>query len=110
MGLAAGTLDRRFEVQKPVRTQSASGEVTIAWTRVCDRWGSLRGVSSSERVAGERQQGDVTHEVVMRQPGLAITHDWRLVSCGRTFSVQSVRDPDDRRDMWLVDCVELIDP
>lgn len=104
-----GRFTRRFTIQKPTRTQNAFGEVTISWSDVARRWGSLRAITGRDLLNAAQIQSEVTHEIVMRKnPGLTIQPDWRLVSDSRTFEVKEVLDNDDRKRQWNIECSEVV--
>ena len=103
-----GQLSRRFEVQKPVRTQNDFGEVTIAYQKIGKRWGSLRAITGIDRLNASQISSEVTHNVVMRKDALGIQPDYRLKSCGRIFDVVQVFDPDDQRKQLNLEVSEVI--
>jgi len=104
-----GTLSRRFEVQKPTRTQNDFGETTVTWTRVANRWGSLRAITGNDRLDAAQVTTEVTHRVVMiKDATLVIKPDWRLTSSGRSFDIVEVFDPDDSGRIWEIETSEVI--
>jgi len=103
-----GQLNRRFEVQKPIRTQNDFGEVTITYRKVGKRWGSMRAITGIDRLNASQISSEVTHNVVLRKDSLGIQPDYRLKSCDRIFDVVHVFDPDDKRKQLNLEVSEVI--
>jgi head-tail adaptor len=113
MPLDAGGLNRRFEIQKPTRSQDAFGEVTPTWSKVAMRWGSIEAVRARERFNGSQVQSEVSHRITIRKMGLDMQPDYRLVlrsnnASDRTFQVVEVFDPDDSLDQWSLEVSEVL--
>lgn len=108
MALDAGTLTRRFELQSPTRAQNAFGETTITWSHEAFRWGSIQAARSRERINAAQVSTEVTHEVVMRNRGLDLKADWRLVLGTRSFQVVEVFDPNDGHDQFTLEVAEVL--
>ena len=106
--MEAGRLSRRFEIQKPIRSQNDFGEVTITYQKVGKRWGSLRAITGIDRLNASQISSEVTHNVVLRKDSLPVQPDYRLKSCDRIFDVVQVFDPDDQRKQLNREVSEVI--
>jgi len=83
------------EIHNPTETQSASGEVKLAFTVASKEWAAVEPLRSDELLAAAKTDAAATQRVVMRyNPDL--THRSRLKHRGRMLEVVGIVNVDDR--------------
>lgn len=103
---AIGERGRRFTIELPLESPDGFGGVLRSYQPGPRVWGSLRLLTTLERVRAGRLDTIVTHRVTLPYRE-GVTLDQRLVLGTRRFRIRSAEDPDGRRDR-LVCLVEEI--
>ena len=95
--MRAGRLRRRLRLQRPVRTQSATGAVTTTWTTVATVWGAVEPVRGKDVLPGDDTTGgQVSSEVrvmgyIRYGAGWAdIGPSWRIVDANTSRSYEII--------------------
>lgn len=88
-------LRHRLTLEAPEETPDGAGGVVRTWTSLGQIWAAIEPVSASEATIADRRVARVTHRLVLRRRGgITINHRFRLGV--RTFTIQAIRDPDER--------------
>jgi SPP1 family predicted phage head-tail adaptor len=103
--LRAGDLDRLITIERPVKTQSDSGEDVITWTEVATVWAEKVNLRGIERFASQQEIGHtITIFRIRYSTDVAETSTLhRLLFDGRYYDITDVREPK-RREEIEIDC------
>lgn len=106
--MKAGALRHRLTLQRAGETMSPKGSnVTKSWTEVDIVAARVSPVSGRERREASATVADVTHEIEIRHRD-DVTPKMRGIYDGRTFNIESVIRPDERRIRLLLQCKEVV--
>jgi SPP1 family predicted phage head-tail adaptor len=107
--IAAGCLRHRIVIQQNSGAVDAEfGSQTDVWTTVRGTWADISTVTGREVYAlGPGFTAQVTHRITIRWTPQVIRSGMRVIYGGRMFVVQSVSDPDERRQQLNLMCLEL---
>jgi SPP1 family predicted phage head-tail adaptor len=98
MPCEAGKLRHRVTVEQLTAAQNTFGEEEPRWVTVATRWASIDPLSGRELFAAQQIYAEATHQVRLRY--LAdLTPKMRLTYRGRVFDIQSIRNPEERREL-----------
>lgn len=89
MSIEAGRLRHKIELQKPVRSQSSTGEMTTTWTHVADLWASIEPLSAREFIAAQSIQSKVLARITIRHTS-QIAADMRIVYRGKIYNIEGI--------------------
>ena len=107
--IKAGSLRHRVEVQALVDPLNTTREAVPEWRTEYARWGELRPLSSRELLQNDQIEARTTHEYETRYwDGLKFTH--RIFYRDRVFHITGIRDIGERRRVYVISLVEVIDP
>ena len=112
MPLNAGDLRQRIVVQSPSAASDAFGQTAAddaqGWTTAFTVWAMVRPLNGKDVYAlGAGFTSQVTHKVSIRWPGSWVTSQMRIQYDGRTFKIQAVSDPDEKKRQLDLICMEL---
>ncbi|MEL6966005.1 MAG: phage head closure protein [Pseudomonadota bacterium] len=96
LALDPASLAHRLALQQPVETTDAQGGLDVTWVTVANIWCALRPVRLTEETRAHQQIEDIFHDITCRFR-TDIESGWRFALDGRTFTILSVHDPDERR-------------
>lgn len=105
--MIAGPLNERIEVQQ----LSASGQVDsygqdiTTWTTLATVWGSVVGQPGTETLTGEQPTALAKYQIKIRYRS-DLNTKMRLIWRGKTLQVMSIYDPQGKRDLLQLDCME----
>lgn len=104
-----GRLRHRIKIVQPTLAQDSTGGVDVRDDAVVgEAWATVEALSASDKFAAHEFVAQVSHKVIMRwRPG--ITSKMRIVWRGKLLLVEGVLDPDGRRKMLILMCIELFD-
>jgi SPP1 family predicted phage head-tail adaptor len=98
-------LNKRITIEAPVFGPSDGGSATISWRPIGFVWAALRPTTGRETVTADGQSLQTTHHVWLRyRPDLTGAMRFRLGL--RVFTIQSIRDPDERQRWLLCETIE----
>jgi SPP1 family predicted phage head-tail adaptor len=96
----AGRLDRVLTIQRPVETQSASGEAQVAWTHVATVWGGRRDVRAREFLGAQQPEAEIESVFTIRWlPD--ISPKWRVLEGTRTWDITGTAEIGRREGLEL---------
>lgn len=99
--MKAGTLDKRVEVQAPIKTLSEHGQAILSWITTGVRWASVEPLTSREFWNAQQVQADISHKITMRWfPGLTTEH--RLKMGERIFHIGPPQNVGEKNETWLI--------
>jgi SPP1 family predicted phage head-tail adaptor len=93
-------LNKRLTIEAPFPGPSDGGSATISWRSIGVVWVALRPTAARETVTGDGQRLHTTHEIWLRHRA-DLTGAMRFRLGLRVFTIQSIRDPDERQ-RWLI--------
>ena len=103
--MRSGRLRNRLILQSKTETQSNTGGVTIGWSTQDTVWGGIEPLSGKEILALKQVQNESSVRIVMRyQPNIDET--WRIVNDGRSFSIVSMTNENDRDRKLEILCLQ----
>ena len=103
MAVNPGKLRHRITIEHPVTTQNEYGEQIPTWATFATVWASREDLTGREAYyAGASQKAAtmLTRFTIRYIP--ALDEKMRVVSDGRTYGIQSVADPDGRREQLVI--------
>ena len=102
--LEVGTKNRRVTLESPSQSVS-SGNATVTWTTQGTVWAEFEGLGGT--ILGTTAEGDARFRIWFRSD---ITPRWRIGLSGtnRKFHIQSIRDPDGRRNELIIFAREVL--
>ena len=103
----AGRMKQLVKVQKPVETQSATGEVTSSWETLGSAWASIEPVSGREAIQGGQAYAEGLIRVRMRHM-VKMTTECRLVLPGRILEITQLNNIEDRNVEFEIMCREVV--
>jgi SPP1 family predicted phage head-tail adaptor len=109
--LQAGKLRHRIQIVQPDTTQDSAGGVSQADVKVlCTTWASIQALTGTEKFAAHEFISQVTHAIYMRyRTDFTVDASMNVLYNTRTFKVEAVLDPDERRKMLQLLCIEIND-
>lgn len=110
---AAGTLDKRVALLRPVRATADTGErLPTVWVVAAFVWAEILPTTGREPIAARRLIGEITHQVKVRgrmtEQGQdwPPREDWRVRYQGRVFEVDHVLELAEQGAVLSLRCVE----
>lgn len=103
MGLQAGRLRERVTIEAGAHTDDTTGGFDDAWTTLAEVWAEVRPTGGRERLEAGSMRGTQGWRVTIRhRTDVTVLHrlDWR----GTKMDIQSVADPDGRREQLVLFC------
>jgi SPP1 family predicted phage head-tail adaptor len=98
-------LNKRLTIEAPISGISDGGSAAISWRPISVVWAALRPTAARETVIGDGQSLQITHLIWVRyRPELTGAMRFRLGL--RVFTIQSIRDPDERQRWLLCEATE----
>lgn len=104
----AGRLRHQLQFQERSVIRDEIGGISETWSNKAGGlvWGSITGISATERMQGDAQLAEATHKIVIRG-GLAVKHTDRVQFGSRVFGVVSATDVDERGEAMEVIVKEI---
>jgi SPP1 family predicted phage head-tail adaptor len=98
--VAAGLLNNRITIRRPVEIDNGKGGYDTDWLPVATLWAEVRGLDGREVMIAQVLNGISAYRIRIRwrrgiEPNDQLRYD------GKDLNIRSVSDPDGRRD-WLV--------
>jgi len=100
-----GQMRERVTLQAPVRTPDGAGGGDVTWTESATVWAKVEERGGDERAAGERLAAEARFRVTIRYRS-GVTAEMRALWNGRALDIASLRDPDGRKRLLVLDCEE----
>lgn len=107
MTIRSGELKTLIEIQAAIDVRDASGGAEPQWQKLCECYAKWEMTSGNESMSGNQPIGVASHLLTIRFRG-GLDRKLRVIGQGRTLDVNSVMDPDGRREMLLLRCTEAI--
>lgn len=104
--IRAGELRHRIQLVKPTLVQDASGGIEEDQASVTATvWASVEALTGRELYAAQQKVSEVTHKITIRYMS-GITAKLNVRFDNREFQIEAVQNPDERRKMLLLLCIE----
>ncbi len=97
--------NHRIRIESPTESQSDTGAVTAAWATVCTCWASVTPLVGRELIHAEQMDAVSPVSVEMRYVS-GITPKCRIIFKGRTLSINSIQNIDERSRELRIFCSE----
>lgn len=106
--MRAGKLRHKITLQMPAGTRDAVGERTTTWAHVWSTRASIMPLKVAERFISSQMQSSVTHKIGLLYSSeiSAIDNSWRVVFGSRIFTIDGVRDIEERHRNLELLCTE----
>lgn len=91
-----GQLKTRLMLQQPVETPDDQGGVVRTWTTFATVWAQVTPLAARNTVEADSDGATQNYRIVMRG-NFSLTLQHRLVDGARIYTINSIRDRDDRR-------------
>jgi SPP1 family predicted phage head-tail adaptor len=91
-----GQLKTRLMLQQPVETPDDQGGVVRTWTTFATVWAQVTPLSARNTVEADSDGATQNYLIVMRG-NFSLTLRHRLVDGARIYTINAIRDRDDRR-------------
>lgn len=113
--IQAGKLRHRIVISQPTATQDTFGGTQIGQdTVIATVWGSVEALGGRELYAAQQKVSDVTHRITIRwMSGIRALMVCRFETeptgdplLNRFFQIQAVENPDERRHILTLLCIE----
>lgn len=107
--IEAGKLRHRISICDPDLSQDASGAVaTDSGAPFADVWASIESLAGKELYTAQQTVSEVTHRIVIRwRRGIVARQFIRFA--GRFFLIQAVSNPDEKKHLLALLCIERND-
>lgn len=111
--MRSGELRHRIIIQKKATVRNSYGEETISWSSNIGAWASISPLRGNQFFAARQVQAEMSHSIRMRYQTLAastaIGAGYCRVKFGdRIFTIHSVINPQERKEMLELMCSEEI--
>lgn len=105
MALAAGRLRHRITIEEPVEVQDAAGEPTKDWTPIPDAhvWADRSDLDGRELFQAQQTNAQVSTQFTIRWR-TGVDARMRVLSDDVAYSIESVQDPEGRREFLVLLC------
>ncbi len=114
--LQTGKLRHRIQISalnNANQYDTSGGWTTSGQTVIYTTWASIEALSAMEKFAAHEFVSQVTHQVIIRHPRGAlvpgINAGMQVLFNGRTFQIEGVLNPDERKKMLMLMCIEIND-
>ena len=109
-----GRLRHRIQLVQTTNSQDDTGGWNASSNTVLlTTWASIEALSASEKFAAHEFVSQVTHKIWIRHPrnslGVRVTADQQIWFNQRTFQIEGVLNPVERKDMLCLMCIEIDD-
>lgn len=102
-----GHLQYRVEIQQPISTRDAMGQVVTTWKTTQTRWAGVTPLTSREGFYAKSVRPELSHRITLRWfDGLA--HNHRIKMDARIFDIASMINVDEGNHTLQVDCIEVV--
>ena len=109
IGLRAGRLRHRIEIQQKTESRSALGDYIESWTSLTTVWGSVEPFQGNEQLLADQIDSRVTHRIILRyRNGIGDTAKFRFRNDGNIFNPINIINKE-YRDWQLEILAELSD-
>lgn len=111
MGLSAGNLRRRVQIQSRATTVDSFGGQSNSWSTLATVWADINPLSGRELLAAQQVQAEVSHQITVRYQASIFANPkavapLRVVYNSRVFNVQASLNEDERNIEVTLLCVE----
>lgn len=107
--IQAGQLRHRVKIMDLTNAQGPLGGTSTDNTaEFCETWASVYTLIGSEKFAAAQQNSLVTHKITIRYRD-GIRARQAVLFDGRYYDIESVLDPDGRKKMLELNCIERND-
>lgn len=107
--IRAGRLRDRVEIQRATESVNDVGGVTLVWRTLAFRWAGIEPLTGRELMSADQTSATVSHRIMLRAGGLAVTPKDRIRFGLRTFGIESVIDRDERGTVLELMATEDVD-
>ncbi|AEE98030.1 phage head closure protein [Mahella australiensis] len=106
--MRAGELRHRITIQEAISAQDKAGQPIEAWQDVVTVWAKIEDLNGREYLAAKQvPANEVTTRITIRwRDGIKPT--MRIITEQRIFDIQSIIDPDGRKQQLELMCKEVI--
>ncbi len=106
----AGMLRHRVTLQSPGGDQNAIGQrYPVEWTDVAENVpASISPISGREELIAAQRESSMSHILRIRYSRLwsSIDSTWRVLFGERVFTIESVKNVDERNREFVIECIE----
>jgi SPP1 family predicted phage head-tail adaptor len=102
-----GKLRHRVTIQNKVTLPDGYGGVTSTWQDVATVWASVEPLNGRELYAAQQVKAELTHRITMRYLA-GVKPEMRVLFGNRTFAIEAVIDPEERRKVLQLLCAEVV--
>lgn len=107
--IAAGKLRHPIKIMDVLSSQGSLGGISPDNTALfLETWAAVDTLTGGEKFAAAQQVSLITHKITIRW-ALGINSSQVIFFDDRYYEIQSVQDPDGRRKMLEISCVERAD-
>lgn len=93
----------RVEIETPIETQDDYGGLGSSWESYCDVWAQREDLSGGELFQAQQINAEVSTQFTIRYRS-GIDARMRVISDDVCYGINSVQDPDGRREKLLLLC------
>jgi SPP1 family predicted phage head-tail adaptor len=93
-------------IEAPESVQDVIGNWELTFAELCKAYASIEPLRGREYWAAAQMQSEITHEIKMRPPGVAITSACEIVFGTRRFEIEVVRNIGERNRELVILCKE----
>ena len=114
LDMTSSKLNMPMQIQHHVETYDELGQPVKTWQHLMNAWGNIIHLRGQERWMAAQVQAEGTITLEMRYiPDLlarlrADVKLLRIIADGRTFDIDSYRDPDEKRKRLHLDVKEIL--
>lgn len=110
MGLRAGTLRKRIQVQQLVPTQDTFGGQSTTWTTIAEAWSEIEALSSRELLAAQAVGVEISHTITVRYQAI-FANPKTVAACrvlynGRIFNIHGMDNQEERNRIVVLSVSE----
>jgi SPP1 family predicted phage head-tail adaptor len=103
-----GNLRNRIQIQKPVGTQDAYGQVSSDWTTLLETYASINAITGKQTYQDGSFTAQGTHLIRMRWKGsVNITPSMRVLHGNFAYSIQFVNNVQERNIVIELTCLAI---
>ncbi|MDX5493311.1 MAG: phage head closure protein [Alphaproteobacteria bacterium] len=105
-GKLIGEMRERIALQSPLLVADGAGGADIEWTEGETVWAKVEALGGDERMNGERLAARARLRLTIRHRE-GVTTAMRVFWKARALDIRSLRDPDGRKHLLILDCEEV---
>lgn len=107
--MRAGSLRHLVEIQRPINTKDAVGDVTTSYSTVASAWAAIQPLNTRDQLLAAQSRSSITHKIRLRHDLAILGMDgsWRIKFGSRIYSVEGYpRNIDERNIYFEILCTE----